>query len=170
MRLATLACWLLLGLCVHGSESGLGNPSGIPSDMRVVAKKASNDFAAQRLDAAAVGFQSIVDRYPDCAEAWTNLGVIRSQQDDVDDAIHAFKNAARLSSHDPVVQARLGMCFFEHRKYSAAIPPLERSEALNSDNANVHACLARCYEKVGRRDEALHELQVANQIHPEMVE
>lgn len=170
MRFATLACWLLVGFCAHASESSLGKLSDIPSDMRAVAKKASDDFAAQRLDAAAAGFQSIVDRYPDCADAWTNLGVVRSQQDDTDAAIRAFKNAARLSSHDSVVQARLGMCFFEHRKYSAAIPPLERAEALNSDNANVHACLARCYEKVGRQDDALREMQIANQLHPEMVE
>jgi tetratricopeptide (TPR) repeat protein len=144
--------------------------SGFPVDARAEAKKAAADFGAGRFDAAGTGYQFIVGHHPDCAEAWTNLGVVRAQQDDFDAAIRAFKNAARLNSHDSATQARLGLCFFEHRKYSAAIPPLERSAALNPNNANVHACLARCYEKVGRRDEALHERQVANQLHPEMVE
>lgn len=169
-RFALLAFTLATGLTARATESGPLMLAGFPSDSREIAKQASHDFSAGRLEAAASGYQTIVQRHPDCVEGWTNLGVVRSQQDDVDAAISAFKNAARLNAHDPVVQARLGLCFFEHRKYSAAIPPLERAEALNPENANVHACLARCYDKIGRRDDAVREMQIADQLHPEMVE
>jgi Flp pilus assembly protein TadD len=56
----------------------------------------------------------------------------------------------------------LGICYFELRNYDAAISPFERAESINPGNSNVHAYLARCYQKVGRDDEAEKERQTEN--------
>jgi predicted Zn-dependent protease len=154
---------LVLALAAgHASASEYSEHPRLPDDMRDVAQKAVDDLKAGRYDAAAADYQVILDKYPDSLYAWSNLGVVRSQQDHLDEAVRAFRHAAHLQPNDALVQADLAMCLFEQQKYSDAIPPFERAEKLNPGNSNVHACLARCYEKVGRDDEAEKERQTEN--------
>jgi predicted Zn-dependent protease len=159
-----IAAVLLAALFLTGgaSASDLATHSRIPDDQRGVAQSAAGDFSAGRYDAAAAKFQSIIDKYPDCLYAWSNLGAVRLQQEHYGDACRALQHAVRLSPSDALIQTDLGMCYFEQQKYSAAIPPLERAEKLNPGNSNIHACLARCYEKADRHDDAKKERQTEN--------
>ncbi len=130
--------------------------------MRAVAQKAVDDLKAQYFDAASADYKLILDRYPDSLYAWSNLGVVRFQQGHLDEAVRAFKHAVQLAPRDGFSLIDLGMCLFDQKKYSGAIPFFERAEKLNPANSNVHAMLAVCYERVGQSDDARREREIEN--------
>ena len=136
--------------------------SRLPADVQSIAKQADEDLSAQRYDAAAACYQRIIDQHPDSLYAWSNLGVVRSEQGHADEAVHAFRRALQISPRDVPSLVDLGMCFFDERNYDAAIPPFERAEKLMPGNANIHALLAQCYAQTGRDDEARQERQTEN--------
>jgi Flp pilus assembly protein TadD len=130
--------------------------------MRDLAQKGADDLRAQHFDAAASDYLAIIEKHPDSLYAWSNLGVVRYQEQHLGEAERAFRHATRLSPNDIFSLTDLGLCLFDEKKYDAAISPLERAEKLNPGNSNLHALLARCYEQTGRNDEARQERQTEN--------
>jgi predicted Zn-dependent protease len=157
-----LFCALALGWAGFAAGSEYSSQPRIPDDVRGLAQKGADDLRVQHFDAAASDYLAIIDKHPDSLYGWSNLGVVRSQQGKLDEAIHAFQHATRLSPNDAFSLTDLGLCLFDEKKYDAAIPPLERAERLNPGNSNLHALLARCYAQTGRDAEARQERQTEN--------
>ena len=169
MRLAAFVLALIF-VTVLAVASPLSDQPRLPDDMRAIAQKALRDLGAGRYEAAATGFQNIIDRHPDSLYGWTNLGIVRSNQGREEEAVAAFQHAAQLNPSDAFVLTDLGMSLCHQGKYRAAIRPFERAEKLNPENSNLHAYLAECYARAGRDDDAARERSVESQQRPEMAE
>lgn len=106
-------------------------PQPVPTDMIPVAEKASEYFANGNLEGAAQSYEDIILRYPDNLFAWSNLGVIRYQQQEFKEASIALEKAIRLKPDDAFSQSMLGITYYSMGRRDSAIEALRRSVELN---------------------------------------
>jgi Flp pilus assembly protein TadD len=149
-------------LCVFASS--YSSEPRLPDDMRDVAQSAADAFHRQDYDEAAAKYQSIIQKYPDCLYAWTNLGVVRFQQGHLADAEHAFDRALKLHPEDAFTLANLGVVDFQLNRFDDAIAKLEAAVTLNPNDASAHSFLGLAYRRMGREKDAQRELRKASQL------
>jgi Tfp pilus assembly protein PilF len=84
---------------------------------------------------------------------WNNLGIAYIDQQQYDDALHAFEQVVRLRPEYKDGYINLGIAFIEWEKYSEARAPLEKALALKPDDARALYYLA-LVERRERHSEA----------------
>ena len=95
------------------------------------------------------------------ADNLLQLGLIYRVKLNDDKAEEYFKRALTLNTRNAAAYASLGALYMTHDKIDLAIEMLENSLDINNLSSIVHADLAVCYAKKGREEEALDELQWA---------
>jgi tetratricopeptide (TPR) repeat protein len=139
----------------------------LPDDMREVAQQATDLFANKRYDEAAAKYQTIIDKYPESLYAWSNLGVVRSQQggpEHLHDAMTALQQAVKLSPNDAFYYRNLGIVYYQLNQNDAAIDALERSIALDPNNVYSHDYLGCACSQKGWQEVAEKEFRKAIEI------
>lgn len=106
-------------------------PQPVPTDMIPTAEKASEFFAKGNLEGAAQSYEDIILRYPDNLFAWSNLGVVRFQQQEFKEASIALEKAIRLQPEDAFSQSTLGITYYSMGRRDSAILALRRSVELD---------------------------------------
>jgi Flp pilus assembly protein TadD len=129
----------------------------LPDDMREVAQEATDLFKMQRYDEAAAKYQMIIDKYPESLYAWSNLGVVRSQEGKLEEARKALQQAVKLSPNDAFSYRNLGIVYYQLNQNDAAIDALERSIALDPNNVYSHdylgcACSQKGWQEVAEKE------------------
>jgi|GEM_PF-564859 len=129
----------------------------LPEDMRDTAQQAADLFKMKRYDEAAAKYQAIIDKYPESLYAWSNLGVVRYQQGDLDDALKALQQAVKLSPTDSFSYANLGIVYYEMKQYENAIDALNAAKALDPKDAKVCnylgcACSQKGWQEAAEKD------------------
>jgi Flp pilus assembly protein TadD len=129
----------------------------LPDDMREVAQEATDLFENKRYDEAAAKYQTIIDKYPESLYAWSNLGVVRTQQGKLQEAMKALQQAVKLSPNDAFSYRNLGIVYYQLGQNDAAIDALERSIALDPSNVYSHdylgcACSQKGWEEVAEKE------------------
>jgi len=137
----------------------------LPDDMREVAQEATDLFKMQRYDEAAAKYQMIIDKYPESLYAWSNLGVVRSQQGKLQDAEKALQQAVKLSPNDAFSYRNLGIVYYQLNLNDAAIDALERSIALDPNNVYSHDYLGCACSQKGWQEVAEKEFRKAIEIN-----
>jgi tetratricopeptide (TPR) repeat protein len=140
------------------------NKPRLPEDMRDVAQQATNLFKMQRYDDAAAKYQQIIDKYPESLYAWSNLGVVRSQEGKLPDAMKALQQAVKLSPNDAFSYRNLGIVYYQLNQNDAAIDALERSIALDPNNVYSHDYLGCACSQKGWQEVAEKEFRKAIEI------
>ena len=125
--------------------------------MREVAQEATDLFESKHYDEAAAKYQTIIDKYPESLYAWSNLGVVRSQQGKLQEAMKALQQAVKLSPNDAFSYRNLGIVYYQLGQNDAAIDALERSIALDPNNVYSHdylgcACSQKGWEEVAEKE------------------
>jgi Flp pilus assembly protein TadD len=133
------------------------NKPRLPDDMREVAQEATDLFENKHYDEAAAKYQTIIDKYPESLYAWSNLGVVRSQQGKLQEAMKALQQAVKLSPNDAFSYRNLGIVYYQLGQNDAAIDALERSIALDPSNVYSHdylgcACSQKGWEEVAEKE------------------
>jgi Flp pilus assembly protein TadD/cob(I)alamin adenosyltransferase len=133
------------------------NKPRLPDDMREVAQEATDLFENKHYDEAAAKYQTIIDKYPESLYAWSNLGVVRSQQGKLQEAMKALQQAVKLSPNDAFSYRNLGIVYYQLGQNDAAIDALERSIALDPNNVYSHdylgcACSQKGWEEVAEKE------------------
>jgi cytochrome c-type biogenesis protein CcmH/NrfG len=136
----------------------------LPDDMREVAQEATDLFKMQRYDEAAAKYQMIIDKYPESLYAWSNLGVVRSQEGKLQDAMKALQQAVKLSPNDAFSYRNLGIVYYQLNQNDAAIDALERSIALDPNNVYSHDYLGCACSQKGWQEVAEKEFRKAIEI------
>ncbi len=139
----------------------------LPDDMREVAQEATDLFKMQRYDEAAAKYQMIIDKYPESLYAWSNLGVVRSQEGRLQDAMKALQRAVALSPNDAFSYRNLGIVYYQLNQNDAAIDALERSIALDPNNVYSHDYLGCATSQKGWQEVAEKEFRKAIEINEE---
>jgi Flp pilus assembly protein TadD len=137
----------------------------LPDDMREVAQEATDLFKMQRYDEAAAKYQMIIDKYPESLYAWSNLGVVRSQEGKLQEAMKALQQAVKLSPNDAFSYRNLGIVYYQLNQNDAAIDALERSIALDPNNVYSHDYLGCACSQKGWQEVAEKEFQKAIEIN-----
>jgi Flp pilus assembly protein TadD len=133
------------------------NQPRLPPDMHEVAQEATDLFENKHYDEAAAKYQTIIDKYPESLYAWSNLGVVRSQQGKLQEAMKALQQAVKLSPNDAFSYRNLGIVYYQLGQNDAAIDALERSIALDPSNVYSHdylgcACSQKGWEEVAEKE------------------
>ena len=144
------------------------NEPRLPPDMREIAQEATDFFENKHYDEAAAKFQTIIDKYPESIYAWSNLGVVRSQQGRLPEAAKALQHAVKLSPNDAVSYRNLGTVYFQQNRNDEAIDALERSIALEPNNFYSHDYLGCACSQKGWEEVAEKEFRKAIEINPDI--
>lgn len=95
------------------------------------------------------------------ATAYYALGVARSRQGDTEEAINAFNKCVKLQTGMADVNQQayyeLGEIYMKERKYKEAVEAYKGALSNGPEATYVVIALARAYEKVGNRQEAITE-------------
>lgn len=97
---------------------------------------------------------------PSNADAAYILGELARRDENWDEAISRFSQAAKLNPNFAEAQLGLGSCFVTVKKYEDAIPPLRAAEQLMPRNPEVHHALATALARSGHKEEADKEFAI----------
>ena len=97
---------------------------------------------------------------PSNADADYILGELALRDENWDEAISRFTQAAKLNPNFAEAQLRLGSCFVAVKKFEEAILPLRTAEQLMPGNPEVHHTLATALARSGHKEEAEKEFAI----------
>lgn len=97
---------------------------------------------------------------PTNADAAYILGELARHDENWDEAISRFSQAAKLNPNFAEAQLGLGSCLVTLKKYEEAVPPLRRAEQLMPRNPEVHHELATALARSGHKEEADKEFAI----------
>ncbi|RKX70679.1 hypothetical protein DRP53_04300, partial [candidate division WOR-3 bacterium] len=103
-----------------------------------------------------------------------DLGVAYKEMGLYAEAIEEFQ----ISAKDPELTLKsmemIGTCYYERKKYKEAVAILKRSLKIpgynKSDFVGIHLLLARCYEAMGKNEDALREYEIVYHYNPTLAE
>ena len=149
-----------------GDPTQYSTKARLPDEMRDTAQQAADLFKMKRYDESAAKYQTIIDKYPESLYAWSNLGVVRFQQGDLDDALKALQQAVKLSPTDSFSYANLGIVYYEMKQYENAIDALNAAKALDPNDAKVRNYLGCACSQKGWQEAAEKEFLKAIELDP----
>lgn len=88
------------------------------------------------------------------------LGELARQDENWDEAISRFSQAAKLDSTFGEAYLGWGVSLIGNKKYQEAIPPLRTAERLTPQNPDVHNALATALTRSGQKEEAEKEFAI----------
>lgn len=94
---------------------------------------------------------------PEAEAAWYNLGLAAYKLELWERAADAFGRAEALNPDRPETHSQRGLALARLDRCAEAVPELERFLVLRPDRHEMRYYLARCYEAVGRSEEAAIE-------------
>jgi tetratricopeptide (TPR) repeat protein len=97
---------------------------------------------------------------PSNAGAQYILGELARRDQNCDEALARFTQAAKLNPNFAEAYLGWGFCLVSLRKYEEAISPLRTAERLTPGNPEVHHTLATALERSGHKDEAAKEFAI----------
>jgi tetratricopeptide (TPR) repeat protein len=97
---------------------------------------------------------------PSNADADYILGELARRDENWDEAIARFTQAAKLNPNFAEAQLSLGSCFVAVKKFEEAILPLRTAEQLMPGNPEVHHTLATALARSGHKEEAEKEFAI----------
>jgi tetratricopeptide (TPR) repeat protein len=112
------------------------------------------DSAQNRPRAAATQLETAVRLRPGFAEAWSDLGQVRTQLLDDSGALEAFEHAVVTNPNDAVAQYRLGAEYLHQGKTQPAINHLRRANELNPSDQSTLNALQKALRQSGDLDGA----------------
>jgi tetratricopeptide (TPR) repeat protein len=105
--------------------------------------------------AAVEQFVALVERWPDNAEAWFNLGFIHETRDDLANAERCFRRAVQLNAKIDRAWYGLGLTLIRGGKLAEAVEALKKNIELQPFSPYGYYQLGMTYHHLGRREEAL---------------
>src|SRR6202162_1999724 len=118
------------------------------------------DAGPDAADRAKQEFLKEVQIDPTNAGAPYILGELARRDQNWDEAISRFSQAAKLNPNFAEAQLGLGSCFVAVKKFEEAIPPLRTAEHLMPRNPEVHHTLATALARSGHKEEAEKEFAI----------
>jgi tetratricopeptide (TPR) repeat protein len=169
MGLKGLQAALLFVLVTSAAAAQLRMTDAEAAQLKQQIQTALEAQKANRLDEAAAGFEAVLKKLPDLAEAHMSLGIIRSDQFRYVEAIPELQKALQLKAGLNNARAYLGLDYLRTGETSKAVEQLEM--ALKSDPANpkINGWLGMAYVAAGLFRPAIVRLEVAVEAEPKSV-
>ena len=140
-----------------------------PKDADVYRLRAAAHRAMGQADSTRASYLRLVELDPRSRGAYAFLAASYRKSNDLDSAIWACRNLARLMPNDHEIWYELGKMQASRQKYAAAKESFRRSIEVRADETNVlaFAQLGDLYQAEGFADSALAVYETALEIDPE---
>jgi tetratricopeptide (TPR) repeat protein len=129
-------------------------------------QKGLDEHHAGRLDAAAAAYAAALEVEPGNVSALRCLGVLRSQQGDVQAALSLLQAAAHFAPEMPEVYNDLGSVLRQRGALEEAVRAFREAIRLQPAFAEAEFNLGLTFEALGRADDALHAYDKSLQANP----
>ncbi|MEM1060004.1 MAG: tetratricopeptide repeat protein, partial [Verrucomicrobiota bacterium] len=171
LLLAVVLVFVLLGwhffpMDGESADAGTVAELPVPPEMAAKAEEASAHFAGGDLESAARCYEDIILHHKDNLFAWSNLGVVRYQQKEYQEASYALEQAVRLNPQDAFSHSLLGIVYYHMGRRPAAIESLQRSVGLKQDDPMTLNYLGMALSQEGKRGVAERLLRQAVALVP----
>jgi tetratricopeptide (TPR) repeat protein len=118
------------------------------------------DADAKSAELAKQAFLKEIDIDPKNAAAYYVLGELASKEENWDEAINRFSEAAKIDPNFAEAYLGWGFTLVTLKRYKEAIDPLRVAERLTPENPAVHYSLATALVRTGQKEEAEKEFAI----------
>lgn len=139
-----------------------------------ILQQAETALQAGQYSEAEILLHKAVDKQPDSAEAYYNLGLTLHLQAKNQEAIAAYENAIRINPQYDSPYINLGLAFIEQNQLDKAktifhqvLALPERTESPASNHTLAHYNLAVIYKRQGKQEVAIEAIKSALDITPD---
>ena len=149
-------------------ETGKSKPAYevFSNDLQKLLKLAFAAYYDQRLFEAIELCEATLSKHHRCGDAWYLLGVIKRQQNKIEEAIAAFISLLQLQPKDARVANNLGVLYIQNQQPQEAIKCFTQSLKLNPNHVQAYSNLGQLYQDIGRAEKALTYLKRAVELDP----
>ena len=119
-------------------------------------------------DSALGYFETAVNKNPQRAEAWIQVGFCKVKQGKNQDAIRAFQQALKLKPNSYEALNKLGDAYYYAGNYHKALDAYKQAVAVRPDAAEGYYNLALAYVEVGDRASANAQARTLSRLDPEL--
>jgi tetratricopeptide (TPR) repeat protein len=113
-------------------------------------------------------YLALVEKTPNSAEGWIQLGLIAMEQKKHAVAIQRLEKALALNPSQEDCDQKLGMCHLELGQFARALTHFLRFTQRRPEDPDGHSNLGSALAQLGRRDEAVASFEKALRIRPDM--
>jgi hypothetical protein len=121
-------------------------------------------------DGALGYFENAVNKDPNRAEAWIQVGFCKTKQGKTADAIKAYQQALQLRPNSAEVYNKLGDAHFYAGRFSDAIDAYKQAARLQPKAAEAYYNLSLTYREVGNLDMAEAQGRILQHLDPKLYE
>jgi tetratricopeptide (TPR) repeat protein len=138
-----------------------------PPTMRDLLNQGRAALALKDYNTAATKYEAVLGMEPTNTVALANLGVIRYQQNRLDDAEDYLRKAAAAMPNDSNTRSLLGVVYFRKGAIEDAYTELNRAVAIDPHNAEAHNYLGIVLSEKGWGASGELEIRRAIEINPQ---
>ncbi len=142
--------------------------AGGQDDLRQAAAQLQQEGKVPEAEAA---WRSVLDRNPDDAEAYANLGLLQARQQQYKAAIESYRKALAVNPAMPGVELDLGLSLFKSGEFGAAIktfqPLLKAAPAASPESLRLKTLIGLAHYGMGEYGAAVPYLKEATAADPQ---
>jgi predicted Zn-dependent protease len=116
------------------------------------------DFEQKKYSSAEKHFNRAVEIYPEYVSAWNDLGNVRAQQQNWEQAITAFQHAAQADPNYPSASFGIARCQYNAKKFAEGDATLTAMIKKRPTDVQVWAMLAQMQLSEGKVPEAIESV------------
>lgn len=119
-----------------------------------------------KLDEAIEQLQKIIEKNPNYAPAYSNLGAAYYGKGKLDKAIEATRKAIEINPNDKTTHGNLGNAYTDLKRYDEAIAEHKKAIELAPNDAKAYLNLGTAFYKKGNIEEGINQLKKAISLNP----
>jgi len=146
--------------------------SGLASEIQTAERAGDTETLRAKLDEAEAGYKALIEKNPDLAEAYFNLGIVYERKQQWNDAAAAYLKAAELKPEMLNALESAAVILQNAGQLAKAEEVLGKAVADHPDNTRFKFRLAEVYYNAAKYDaaaEAFRQLQQTDAANPEPV-
>lgn len=138
-----------------------------PSNPSIILAKAQLEVVNKNNDEARNLISQALDLKLNYTEALFLLAQIESNEGNPNEAIKQVEKASQLSPNDATIFFRLGLLRYNGSDYAGAVSAFEQAVRIDNSYLNARFFLAKAYQMVGRKDEAITQFNLLLKVLPD---
>ena len=119
-----------------------------------------------RFDEAIAQLQKIIEKNPNYAPAYANLGTVYIGKRNLDKGIEAYKKAVEINPNDKSTHSNLGNAYTDLKKYDEAIAEHKKVIELAPNDAKAYTNLGTAFSQKGNIEEGINQFKKAISLNP----
>jgi len=140
------------------------------NDAQLFYRKGLKELWQENWLAALTCFQKALEKNPQDADVWSQLGYCYFKLGYHQDAIEAYKQTIRIKPDDAEAHYNLGIIYGKLGRWQDAIESYKRAIRIKPDFAETHYNLGLNYGKLGRYQDEIESYKQAIRIKPDYAE